>query len=487
MTLTAAPAEVASILLLHRHSDGFISFAVENGDDWRPVHAVRADRLENIFPEFRAQLLRDSFVSINAAHRMSRRSRGFAGLPSHKAETLRYLCACYCDIDSYKRGLTPDQADRFVRDCVAANTVPPFSGMVRSGRGLWVFWLLHDEHEVGQAHLGAYSDNGRNHLQLYQQINQEIGSRLSPAGADPAATDGARYVRVPGSFRSDIETEVTWEWVEDAHDGRASYTLQNLARILGVGGRTQRTAVLTSKPAGKCPARRRGFDVANSNKLAAFKALQELRGGGFSEGHRNASAFILAACLKWNGYSLRDSLKEVNALAQACRPALPERECLTVVKSTFNATRKRMSYRHIADTLDVTPGEAQIMADKIKKPFPSAARFCAGSAPPGATRAGGRATKCLLRRLEIQKLVEDSGTRPSSRQMQVMLQGVGIKVGHVTVAADLRCLASSRPPGAKIPGALGAPGCKGPLSRTLGDLVDAGKYEENRLQSAPLL
>jgi hypothetical protein len=481
MTLIAAPAEVRSILLLHRHSDGIISFAVETGDDWRPVHAVRADQLENMFPEFRVQLLRDSFVSINAAHRMSRRSRGSVGLPSHRAATLRYLCACYCDIDFYKRGLTYAQAVQLVRDSVTANIVPPFSAMVRSGQGLWIFWLLQDEQEPGQAHLGAYSDNRRNHLQLYQQINREIGRRLSPVGADPAATDAARYVRVPGSFRSDVETEIIWEWVADANEKGVSYTLRNLATTLGVGECKQRTDILTSKPEGKCRARRRGFDVANSNKLTVLKALQELRGGGFCEGQRNIAAFILAACLKWNGYSMGDSVEEVKALAQACRPALPDRECLTAVQSAYKATVKKMSYRYIADSLDVTPWEAQLVSDKIKKTFPSAARFCAESAASHVTQHGGRATRRLLRRLEIQKLVEDSDTQPSSRRLQAMLQGVGIKVGHVTVATDLRWLEAAGRIGHQRSSVPDAAGSTSSLFSILGDSEETGKARELNL------
>jgi hypothetical protein len=186
------------MLLLHRHPDGVISFAVESDGRWRPVHAVRARDLESIFPEFREQLLRDSFVSINAAHRMARRSGGRLGMPAHKTETLRYLCACYCDIDCYKIGVNCDAAIKFVSERVKDGDLPAPSAVVRSGQGLWLFWLLHDEADKSRAHLGAYADNLRNHLQLYARINREIGRRLAELGADPVATDAARYVRVPG-------------------------------------------------------------------------------------------------------------------------------------------------------------------------------------------------------------------------------------------------------------------------------------------------
>jgi hypothetical protein len=200
------------LLRLHRHADGYLSFAVAQEDDWRPVFAIRADRLERMFPEIRNYLLRDSYVSINAAHRAAARCRSsaLAGIPrpQHRPETLRYLCACYCDLDFYKTGFTYPQALAALRNFVAEGQLPPFSFLVNSGRGLWAFWLLHDEANPEHAHTGAYADHPGNHLMLYQRIHREIGKRLAGVGADPAATDAARYVRMPGYFRNDVETIV---------------------------------------------------------------------------------------------------------------------------------------------------------------------------------------------------------------------------------------------------------------------------------------
>ena len=63
-----------------------------------------------------------------------------------------------------------------MRGLVKTGELPAFSAVVESGRGLWLLWLLHDERDSSQAHLGAYDDNRTNHLQLHRKINQKQGS-----------------------------------------------------------------------------------------------------------------------------------------------------------------------------------------------------------------------------------------------------------------------------------------------------------------------
>ena len=358
MALAVGIDQVASMLLLHRHPDGVISFAVESDGRWRPVHAVRARDLESIFPEFREQLLKDSFVSINAAHRMARRSTSRLGMPDHNTANLRYLCACYCDIDCYKIGINCDTAIQFVSDRVKRGDLPGPSAIVRSGRGLWLFWLLHDEADKSQAHLGAYADNLRNHLQLYARINREIGCRLAELGADPVATDAARYVRVPGSFRNDVEEEVLWQWEDPSGETVLSYSLLDLGERLGVNKTTARKPAAQTEPAGKHPLRRHGFIAANANKLAAFQSLQGLR-GGFAEGKRSIAAFIFAVSLKWAGRSRTEATRELEEFGRICRPPFPQAECHSAVKSAYKKKGATMRYCWIADQLDVTLYEAR--------------------------------------------------------------------------------------------------------------------------------
>jgi hypothetical protein len=81
----------APILHLHRHEDGYISFAVEReGDDFRPLVAIKAGELETWFPFFQDQLLKDSYCSINADWRLRKCGpHGNAyGYPLHRSDRL---------------------------------------------------------------------------------------------------------------------------------------------------------------------------------------------------------------------------------------------------------------------------------------------------------------------------------------------------------------------------------------------------------------
>ena len=96
--------QLLPILLLHRHDDGYVVFSSKSGDDMADQCAVRIDELQTYFPQYREQLLKDSFVGINADWRLAR-GKGPRGYPFHRTDGLRYLCACYVDLDCYKLGL----------------------------------------------------------------------------------------------------------------------------------------------------------------------------------------------------------------------------------------------------------------------------------------------------------------------------------------------------------------------------------------------
>ncbi len=150
--------QLAPIRALHRHKDGFITFSARSDDDFRNVIGIKCDELETYFPRFIEQLSKDSFVSINADYRLAKfgrtpdgaRTKAF-GRPKHSTDDLKYLCACYVDIDYYRINADFGTVLGQVVSYQDAGVIPPASIIVRSGRGMWLLWFLHDPKQPEQA------------------------------------------------------------------------------------------------------------------------------------------------------------------------------------------------------------------------------------------------------------------------------------------------------------------------------------------------
>jgi hypothetical protein len=431
-----AGPDLFPITVLHRH-DGYVSFASKDGDTFQLRFAIRADALESYFPQFLDQLAKNSLVSVNGSYRAAGRRRAPVGYPRHRNESLRFLCGCYCDVDFYKHGLTFAQVNREIHSLCESGALPRASIMVDSGRGLWLIWLLHDESNPAKPHAGAYLDNEFNHLQLYCRINRSIGQQLAFLGADLAAVDGARYIRVPGSFRTDHEQYIHWD-LQTRADQPRSYTLKELAAFFRIPleRRLPQEQLATQNAAGRCPSRSRGWKATNQNRLASFLTLKDLRAGGFDEGCRNFAAYVYAASLRATGVSRKDALQSLRAMAALCRPPLSGPECEGAANSAWTQRSFKLGYRRMADSLTVSTAEADIISHRIGRPFPEA-----GCIPvAGVTREEKHAQKQADRRLRIRLIAEDLDQPPSYRKMQALLFERGISTSHVTIMADYKAL-----------------------------------------------
>lgn len=113
--------------------------------------------------------------------------------PNRQVVNCSRLTSCYVDLDTYKLESLYGQpaealADRLLRQCEDARLPPP-SIIVYSGRGLQAKWLL--ERPVPR---GA--------LPRWQALQNELGRRLEPLGADFRALDASRVLRLVGSVNS---------------------------------------------------------------------------------------------------------------------------------------------------------------------------------------------------------------------------------------------------------------------------------------------
>ena len=262
-----------------------------------------------------------------------------------------------------------------------------------------------------------------------------------PFSGGPGAIDGARYVRVPGSFRTDQEEYVHWD-LKSYGDRPRSHTLKELAEFFAIPleRRLPQELDATLEAAGRCPARSKGWKATNRNRLAAFLILKDLRAGGFDGGCRNCAAFLYARSLKANGEARTVALQSVKDMAALCRPALSLSECEAAIKSSWKQRSFKLSYHRMADMLKVSPREAEVISRAIQRPFPAAANFAvrhsAANTVPERTRAESQAD----RRLKIRLIAENLEQPPSFREMKALLFQRGTHASHVTIRADYKAL-----------------------------------------------
>lgn len=427
-----AKPDLSMIRKLHRHSDGYVSFASASDDEFRLKVAIKASHLDTVFPQFLDGLLKDSFVSVNASWRLADFSCNKLpfGFPRHSTETLRYLCACYSDLDFYKVGIA-DFATFFgtLIEYQDRGVIPPASLIVRSGRGAWLLWLLRDPERVDTA-ARAYKKK----LDLYLRIQEAIHDRLAALGSD--ALDAARYLRVPGSLHTSSERVVQW-WLQGQDIGQVLYTLEELAAGFEVPLQSSVRRISDALDARdvKQPNKRRGWEALNRRRLREIETLRTIR-GGFRLGHRNRAALLFAWLLKLNGLPIE---AELSILAAECRPRLTPAECRCAMKSAFKRGKgalTRIRDKKISNWLEVTPDEAQFL-ERLQP----ASRFMSGVADDSEENGSElQIDSAGSRRSKIYQLVQKLGHLPPFRKLAAMLTDEGYSVSHVQVSFDCRHL-----------------------------------------------
>ena len=448
--------DVGRIMALHRHTDGYVSFSIGTEDGLRPHIAIRADELETYFPEFQQRFLKDAYVGINAGYKTrNRQDRGKPkGYPLHRTENLRYLCACYVDLDYYKSGASFYETVVGVLWAQDNQVIPHASIIVRSGRGMWLLWFLRDPDNPDQA-AKAFPEK----RDLYGQINRAIGQKLKGLGADPAANDAARHIRIPGSLHTGHTAGSGYvEWLVQKSsrnpDGYV-YTLDELAAFFHVEPRKLHPKSREAFDEDKKPKteRRRGWQALNSYRLRDFETLQSLR-GGFIRGTRNNAAKIYAWLLKNEGLKRDEVERELYLFACACHPSLAPSEVKAAASFVFKqGGMRKMLHQTIADWLNITPEEsaslerlpsASLFEAAAPKPKPKPKRSAAAApAPPTAADREQRLQAILA-------LVEElGGVVPSNRDLAARLTERGFPVSHVSVIKDCEKLGLKSPQTAK--------------------------------------
>jgi hypothetical protein len=422
---TPAP-DLSLVRLLHRGTDGFVSFhdksGGEGGDAFRGLFSVLVADLEAEWPRASPHLGSDAYFSVNSYHRGGwGSSRVEPDLPPAYRATdgLRYLNACYADLDCHKLGLDPRAVVAEVSARVGAGSLPRVSIVVASGRGVWLFWLLRDPLHPDRP------PRSISRLSRYQAVQRAVDAALADLGAD--AFDAARVTRVPGSVHSGANRRVRYDPHRDA-DGRVlDYTLEQMEQAFGLKAEPPRErGHRTPPPAGRASAKGRGWRAMRDSRLRQFEMLWTIR-GGFTEGCRNRAEFLYASLLAMSGKPETAVREGVDRLAEQCRPVLTDGERRGAVRE--GTKNRKFGDQTISDWLDVTPGESAALGG-----WPPATRFHGPPAPADGNKLT-RPAKREARRKLIRDLI-GGGAVPTVRAMVDLLAGHGQAAGVRTVHAD---------------------------------------------------
>ena len=439
---TPSGPDVLPIIELHRGNDGWVAFQRRNSaGQFERVLSVKASDLAEVFPEFIAPHVdEESYFGINSMHLTARQQQWRSTIepkfPHAQWGTsmLRHLTAAYVDLDCYKMGITVGQCIGEVIDAQDRGEIPPASIITRSGRGVWLFWLL--QGDEGPGPVRAWPES----VSTYRRIERDLLLKCGRYGADAQATDPARITRIPGSMHRAAGVRVAY-WVQhDQHQRPITYRLNELATLLGVRPAKYPASVAKIVDPKLSERGRKGYAALHTQRLAKLMRLIAERGGAH-EGCRNRTAWLMVAFMRGCKVDRAEITRLVLLFGKhQCFPPLKDHEINSVLQSRTGTKGHGFKYSNhiIADWLKITPAESAMVG------WPAA-----GTRPIDDHRElRTRADRTTSRREHLQGFVENyakhnggeiptlatcmefierqTGARPSTKTMRADLIALGI-------------------------------------------------------------
>lgn len=458
MTCAHDPADGRAFLdVLHRGHDGYLSFHRKRDDHFEDIASLKAADLGTDFEKVRSHFDGDCYFSVNGfwcPGRGASPTDATLRRAHRRIKDVRWLTACFVDLDAYKVGRSSDDVIAAVTRAMEAGALPWGSYWLRSGRGAWIFWLLADSD--GGPTRASY-DNPK----LYACVQSRLCALLAPYGADSASKDAARICRIPGTSNSKVGRLATAGPMQP-NQRAAIYGLEALAVLVGAhddANPTPRT--LTDRAANKttraartipraptrgrerepCSAKsargRKGYQGRVNKGLRQFETLRRLR-GGFREGHRHHALYIYGLLLKAGGRSLDAVRRELRTLGGECSPPLSRSDCDATTHSAPAVLKMRNAT--IADWLEITPSEAEQLEG-----WPAANSSGSHDGERHSRPAETRRSRQERRRAAIWGFVLSGGSVPTAAQIAEHLATESLTSHAVTVLRDLRALGLLNP------------------------------------------
>lgn len=383
--------------LIHRGHRGHVSFhrlspTLKNQKGkplFQDLYSLKAKDVKEHFQKIAPDLQHDSFFSINGMNRAGvndSRVRPEFKSALRNGSSVEYLTSCYCDIDCSNLGITVGTAIGQVIDASDQGRIPKPSIFVRSGNGLWLFWLLRadrDDPTIGEKTNGAVRAF-TNRISTWSRIQHKILNIFASIGADKNARDSARITRILGTqnTKSFLRTNVKVHsdiWLSCTSCGQCAsievvaYTLEELALKFEVCQIMDEDSWSRSKVARISDPRYRQRGINGSMRLAQIRlermtklfVFRSSMNKRFKIGTRRAVALLLARCL-YGAQEQKDMDSIRQSLEQFSRKMMEHGHGLNsfdIVKEVFLSKgweRFKFFDLTIAQILEITDDESQL-------------------------------------------------------------------------------------------------------------------------------
>lgn len=431
--------DIGMIREIHRVPDkdySKVSFSILVDNQFSDLGAVRPRELDKRISALQEFLYNEGRFSVNSTYKRSGGYSKFTGLSitSRKEMDLRYLNACYLDVDCYKTGLFFDGALKIVLLAVDDKIIPLPSLICYSGRGMYLFWLL--KIAGSDRPLFAFPDN----LRKYKKVNKTIAKKLAKyhdMGIDFNAVDASRILRVPGSRNKINNHIVSYVPVPDNDNKPLLYTLDELADFYvskkSKGKKRKTTKVKSAQTAVKA-VEMKPKPKRNRNKIAGYRAVGEYIIedmlkieeflGGIKKGRRRKTLQIIADSAFKAGYNPTDALLLIARVASRCDPPYPSDFNDVGLESIIWKSRRRKSnYRHdfLCSQYNISEEIAEKLGLKTITPIKK-------------KKQSVRKTNMEIRRQKIREITKAGDL--SVREIQKRLHKAGIKASVATIHKD---------------------------------------------------
>jgi len=380
-----------AIDLIHRGNDGDITFHSLDGGRWKDLCTIPANALPGLFPQLVDEVGRDSYFSVASFSTQKKPRPNRRGLidqdgkrlplPRRLKSWVRNILAAYVDIDCVKAGIKVGTMVGNVINAQDEGKILPPSIIMRSGYGIWLFWLLAQPN--GKLY-GGFSDK----MVAYERIQQALVTKFKASGGDPKAKDVARVTRIPGSLNCKQEDKPKlvdyWPQMKVGTNAPPTYTMLELSTWLKISlevkerKRRFHSQSKTGNPKFKVRASK-GQKGRWQSAYEQFVRLWELR-GTWRKGTRNAAVHILATILKAQNSELNAPkvLAELGELFNDLTPGYTTEEFQKTLQSVRKSSRVKvnadgstslagMSNQYLADALEVTIGESRLLKEFVEE------------------------------------------------------------------------------------------------------------------------